>query len=95
MERIRKLIRLKKSTTSAGEANNADILVNRLLREYNLSLLDINERQPEEKFQIRRSCLLYTSRKRLVLYASSRRSSHRNSVTCPVSLLLISRTTFG
>ena len=55
MERIRKLIRLKKSTTSEGEANNAAILVNRLLREYNLSLLDINERQPEEKFQIRRS----------------------------------------
>ena len=52
MERIRKLIRLKKSTTSEGEANNAAILVNRLLREYNLSLLDINERQPEEKFQI-------------------------------------------
>lgn len=55
MERIRKLIRLKESTTSEGEANNAAILVNRLLREYNLSLLDINERQPEEKFQIRRS----------------------------------------
>ena len=53
MERIRKLIRLKESTTSEGEANNAAILVNRLLREYNLSLLDINERQPEEKFQIR------------------------------------------
>ena len=41
MERIRKLIRLKESTTSEGEANNAAILVNRLLREYNLSLLDI------------------------------------------------------
>ena len=38
MERIRKLIRLKESTTSEGEANNAAILVNRLLREYNLSL---------------------------------------------------------
>ena len=37
MERIRKLIRLKESTTSEGEANNAAILVNRLLREYNLS----------------------------------------------------------
>ena len=55
MERIRKLIRLKESTTSEGEANNAAILVNRLLREYNLSLLDINDRQPEEKFQIRTS----------------------------------------
>lgn len=29
--------------------------MNRLLREYNLSLLDINDRQPEEKFQIRTS----------------------------------------
>ena len=55
MERIRKLIRLKESTTSEGEANNAAILVNRLLREYNLSLLDLNDRQREEKFQIKTS----------------------------------------
>lgn len=41
LDRIRKLIRLKESTTSEGEANNAALLVNRLLREYNLSLLDV------------------------------------------------------
>lgn len=47
LDRIRKLIRLKESTTSEEEANNAAMQVNRLLKEYNLSLLDIDDRQPE------------------------------------------------
>ena len=49
------LIRLKESTTSEEEANNAVMQVNRLLKEYNLSLLDIDDRQPEEKFRVRKS----------------------------------------
>lgn len=55
LDRIRKLIRLKESTTSEGEANNAAMQVNRLLKEYNLSLLDIDDRQPEKKFRVRES----------------------------------------
>ena len=46
LERIRKLIRLKESTTSEGEAKAAATHVNRLLKEYNLSLLDVNEKRP-------------------------------------------------
>ena len=45
LERIRKLIRLKESTTSEGEAKAAATHVNRLLKEYNLSLLDVNEKR--------------------------------------------------
>lgn len=39
LERIRKLIRLKESTTSEGEAKAAATHVKRLLKEYNLSCL--------------------------------------------------------
>lgn len=53
LERIRKLIRLKESTTSEGEAKAAATHVNRLLKEYNLSLLDVNEKRPETVFEIR------------------------------------------
>ena len=35
LERIRKLVRLKESTTSEGEAKAAATHVNRLLKEYN------------------------------------------------------------
>ena len=55
LERIRKLIRLKESTTSEGEAKAAATHVNRLLKEYNLSLLDVNEKRPETVFEIRES----------------------------------------
>ncbi|MBW9280371.1 DUF2786 domain-containing protein [Bacteroides fragilis] len=55
LERIRKLIRLKESTTSEGEAKAAATHVNRLLKEYNLSLLDVNEKRPEAVFEIRES----------------------------------------
>lgn len=55
LERIRKLVRLKESTTSEGEAKAAATHVNRLLKEYNLSLLDVNEKRPETVFEIRES----------------------------------------
>lgn len=55
LERIRKLIRLKESTTSEGEAKAAATHVKRLLKEYNLSLLDVNEKRPETVFEIRES----------------------------------------
>ena len=42
MERIRKLMRLKESTTSEGEARAAAAAASRLLKEYNLSLFDIS-----------------------------------------------------
>ncbi len=51
LERIRKLIRLKESTTSEGEAKAAATHVKRLLKEYNLSLLDVNEKRPETVFE--------------------------------------------
>ena len=44
MERIRKLMRLKESTTSEGEARAAAAAASRLLKEYNLSLFDIRKR---------------------------------------------------
>ncbi len=44
MERIRKLMRLKESTTSEGEARAAAAAASRLLKEYNLSLFDISGR---------------------------------------------------
>ena len=40
MERIRKLMRLKESTTSEGEARAAAAAASRLLKEYNLSLFE-------------------------------------------------------
>ena len=42
MERIRKLMRLKESTTSEGEARAAAAAASRILKEYNLSLFDIS-----------------------------------------------------
>ena len=55
MERIRKLMRLKESTTSEGEARAAAAAASRLLKEYNLSLFDISERAQETVFAIGRS----------------------------------------
>lgn len=55
MERIRKLMRLKESTTSEGEARAAAAAASRLLKEYNLSLFDISGRAQETVFAIGRS----------------------------------------
>lgn len=55
MERIRKLMRLKESTTSEGEARAAAAAASRLLKEYNLSLFDISGRDQETVFAIGRS----------------------------------------
>ena len=52
LDRIRKLIRLKRNRRLRKKRRtNAVMQVNRLLKEYNLSLLDIDDRQPEEKFR--------------------------------------------
>lgn len=55
MERIRKLMRLKESTTSEGEARAAAAAASRLLKEYNLSLFDISGRAQATVFAIGRS----------------------------------------
>ena len=55
MERIRKLMRLKESTTSEGEARAATAAASRLLKEYNLSLFDISGRAQATVFAIGRS----------------------------------------
>ena len=55
MERIRKLMRLKESTNSEGEARAAAAAASRLLKEYNLSLFDISGRAQETVFAIGRS----------------------------------------
>ena len=51
MERIRKLMRLKESTTSEGEARAAAAAASRLLKEYNLSLFDISGRAQVENIK--------------------------------------------
>ena len=51
MERIRKLMRLKESTTSEGEARAAAAAASRLLKEYNLSLFDIVEELRQRSLQ--------------------------------------------
>lgn len=54
-EKIRKLIRLQQSASAIGyegEAHAAACAINRLLTEYNLSLVDITEERPGSMFKV-------------------------------------------